>query len=184
MHQNRLRMPVETVSFGVVIPTSSPYIIEFWHWSLKGVAMHLKFADYSGAFRSACAIYFRVCLFLACMCMVHARIPRHSRKNMYWHMPGVGMCMPRMKSICIFSVYMHQNRLRMPHWDGFLFWKWWPFLEKFFFLLFKIIYLYIVSLHIFPVVAGKNMYWHMPRVRMCMPKKANMCIFHCIYASK
>ena len=123
MHQNRLRMPVETVSFGVVSPTSSPYIIEFWRWSLKGVAMHLKFADYSGAFRSAFAIYFRVCLFLACMCMVHARIPRHSRKNMYWHMPGVGMCMPRMKSICIFSVYMHQNRLRMPHWDGF-FWSW------------------------------------------------------------
>ena len=101
MHQNRLRMPVETVSFGVVSPTSSPYIIEFWRWSLKGVAMHLKFADYSGAFRSAFAIYFRVCLFLACMCMVHARIPRHSRKNMYWHMPGVGMCIAFSVYICI-----------------------------------------------------------------------------------
>ena len=62
-----LECPVETVSFGVWISTSRPYIIEFWGWSLKGVAMHLKFADYSNAIRSAFAHYVRVCWFLACM---------------------------------------------------------------------------------------------------------------------
>ena len=139
--------------------------------------MHLKFADYSGAFRSAFAIYFRVCLFLACMCMVHARIPRHSRKNMYWHMPGVGMCIAFSVYICI------KIDFECPIETVSCFGNGGPFSKSFSFYYLKK-YLYIVSLHIFPVIAGKNMYWHMPRVRMCMPKKANMCIFHCIYASK
>ena len=60
--------------------------------------------------------------------------------------------------------------------ENYLFWKGWPFLQKFFYLLLKNDII-MVSLHIFPVIAGKHMYWHMPRVRMCMPEKQNMCIF-------